>query len=107
MENEEFLGPKTGHRSGPGGPGVARMVSSGFQGSRRATRENIPTIPGLIGVTAHHLCSTTTKTSDRRPEQSCGTRHWHTGPRSQLVIVSFKGFQFNIKLLKQVFGAQF
>ena len=68
---------------------------------------SIPTIPGLIGVTAHHLCSTTTKTSDTRPEQSCGTRHWHTGPRSQLVIVSFKGFQFNIKLLKQVFGAQF
>ena len=27
MENEEFLGPKTGDRSGPGGPGVACMVS--------------------------------------------------------------------------------
>ena len=65
MENEEFLGPKTGHRSGPGGPGVARMVSSGFQGSRRATRENIPTIPGLIGVTAHHLC-TANATSDHK-----------------------------------------
>ena len=69
MENEEFLGPKTGHRSGPGGPGVARMVSSGFHCSRRrlATRENIPTIPGLIGVTAHHLCTAlllTTKTSE-------------------------------------------
>ena len=56
MENEEFLGPKTGHRSGPGGPGVARMVAPLWIPTG-GTRENIPAIPGLIGVTAHHLCS--------------------------------------------------
>ena len=75
MENEEFLGPKTGHRSGLGGPGVARMAcvpldSIAVPPEKSADSPRIPSIPGLIGVTAHcHLSATvllTTKTSDQR-----------------------------------------
>ena len=70
MENEEFLGPKTGHRSGPeearGWPVWSLDSNGAVLPPESADYPSIPTIPGLIGVTAHHLCTTllTTKTSE-------------------------------------------
>ena len=77
MENEEFLGPKTGHRSGParrpgGGPyGLCVPLDSiAVPPEKSADSPRIPSIPGLIGVTAHYHISVTvlltTKTSDQR-----------------------------------------